>query len=83
MEPTRSEVAGAGPQPHVILLDMMMPRMDGWTFVAQQVKILLSPSFQWWSCRRRHANFAGVRAVAILQKPLNFDDLLMVVRTHC
>jgi CheY-like chemotaxis protein len=78
------KLQGTGPQPHVILLDMMMPRMDGWTFVAQQVKnpalavipvVVLSAA----PCEQ----LAGVRAVAILQKPLNFDDLLMVVRTHC
>ena len=74
----------ADPHPHVILLDMMMPRMDGWTFVRRQaqtpaiadipvVVVSAAPGEQ----------LRGVRAAAILQKPLNFDELITTVRTHC
>ena len=32
------KLQGMAPRPNLILLDMMMPRMDGWTFVARQIK---------------------------------------------
>jgi CheY-like chemotaxis protein len=78
------KLQGTGAQPNLILLDMMMPRMDGWTFVDQQVK---NPSIAGipvvvLSAAPRDV-LRGVRAAAILQKPLNFDHLLTVVRTHC
>jgi CheY-like chemotaxis protein len=71
-------------QPQIILLDMMMPRMDGWTFVDQQLKnpaIANIPVVVLSAAPR--SQLQDVRAAAVLQKPLNFDDLLAVIRTHC
>ena len=70
--------------PDVILLDLMMPVMDGWEFRRRQqadpalagvpviVLSALDPS-----------RAAGVDAVAFLEKPLDFDRLLALVRTYC
>jgi two-component system chemotaxis response regulator CheY len=70
--------------PHVILLDLMMPVMDGWEFRRQMqsdpdiaglpVIILsaLDPS-----------RAKDVDATAFLKKPLDFDRLLTLVRQHC
>jgi len=70
--------------PEVILLDLMMPVMDGWEFRRRQqadpalarvpviVLSALDPS-----------RAAGVDAVAFLKKPLDFDHLLALVRTYC
>jgi CheY-like chemotaxis protein len=74
----------AGRHPHVILLDMMMPRMDGWAFVDRQAKtpsIADIPVVVVSAAPRDRLR--GVRAAAILQKPLNFDELVTTVRTHC
>ena len=71
-------------KPDVILLDLMMPVMDGWEFRRQQkadpelapvpviVLSALDPS-----------RAAGVDAAAFLKKPLDFDRLLELVRAHC
>ena len=70
--------------PNVILLDLMMPVMDGWEFRRQQqadpdiapvpviVLSALDPS-----------RAAVVDAAAFLKKPLDFDRLLRLVRDHC
>ncbi len=70
--------------PHVILLDLMMPVMDGWEFRRQQQAdpelapvpvIVLSALDQ--------SRAATVDAAAFLKKPLDFDRLLAPVRTYC
>jgi len=70
--------------PEVILLDLMMPVMDGWEFRRRQqadpalarvpviVLSALDPS-----------RAASVDAAAFLKKPLDFDHLLALVRTYC
>jgi CheY-like chemotaxis protein len=72
-----------GSFPQVILLDLMMPVMDGWEFRRQQ---------------RDHPEFASLPVVvlsaldgsriaglgtAVLKKPLDFDRLLEMVRRYC
>jgi DNA-binding response OmpR family regulator len=71
-------------RPHVILLDLMMPVMDGWEFrrrmqsdpdIAELPVIVLSaldPS-----------RAKDVDSAAFLKKPLDFDRLLALVRQHC
>src|SRR5262245_51765062 len=69
--------------PHLILLDMMMPVMDGWEFrrrqqsdpaMAEVPVIVLSALDQ--------ARITDVSAKAILKKPLDFDRLLQLVRAY-
>jgi CheY-like chemotaxis protein len=71
-------------KPDVILLDLMMPVMDGWEFRRQQQAdpdlapvpvIVLSALDQ--------TRAANVKAEAFLKKPLDFDRLLDLVRTYC
>jgi DNA-binding response OmpR family regulator len=70
--------------PGVILLDLMMPVMDGWEFRRRQqadpalaavpviVLSALDQSRAW-----------DVAADAVLKKPLDFDRLLALVRSYC
>src|SRR5262245_11830612 len=75
-----------GEVPKVILLDLMMPVMDGWEFRRRQQAdpdphladlpvIVLSALDQ-----QRASN---LEASAFLKKPLDFDRLLELVRQYC
>ncbi len=71
-------------KPNVILLDLMMPVMDGWEFRRQQKadpQIAPVPVIVLSALDQRRA--APVEAEAFLNKPLDFDRLLELVRDHC
>ena len=74
-------------RPSVILLDLMMPVMDGWEFwraqqadpeLAQVPVIALSALDQTAANQRQPLDVA-----AFLKKPLDFDRLLQLVRQYC
>jgi CheY-like chemotaxis protein len=70
--------------PEVILLDLMMPVMDGWEFRRlQQADPALAdvPVIVLSALDQTHA--AKVDAAAFLKKPLDFDRLLALVRGYC
>jgi CheY-like chemotaxis protein len=78
------EYLHATSKPNVILLDLMMPIMDGWEFRRRQKAdpelapvpvIILSALDQ--------TRAAPVDAEAFLKKPLDFERLLELVRDHC
>jgi CheY-like chemotaxis protein len=73
-----------GGRPHVILLDLMMPVMDGWEFLREQHRetdfaavpvIILSALDQHRAGNTGNAEY--------LKKPLDFDRLVQLVRQHC
>jgi CheY-like chemotaxis protein len=73
-----------GDAPNLILLDLMMPVMDGWEFrrrqradpeIARVPVIVLSALDQ--------TRAVDVGAAAVLKKPLDFDRLLQLVRSYC
>ena len=71
-------------KPNVILLDLMMPVMDGWEFRRQQKadpQIAPVPVIVLSALDQRRA--APVEAEAFLNKPLDFERLLELVRDHC
>ena len=74
----------AGPPPHVIVLDMMMPRMDGWTFrrIQEADPALADIPVVVLSAAPRD-RLERVHAAAILQKPMDYDRLLEAVRANC
>ncbi|HEX6818046.1 MAG TPA: response regulator [Ktedonobacterales bacterium] len=68
--------------PALILLDMKMPVMDGWTFAAsyRQQPPPHAPIVVMTAARDTRARAAEIGADEFLAKPFNLDDLLTVVR---
>jgi len=72
------------PTPNLILLDLMMPVMDGWEFRRRQqadpaiarVPVIVLSALD-------PGRASNVNAAAFLKKPLDFDRLLQLVRDHC
>ncbi len=74
----------ANDPPQLILLDMMMPVMDGWEFRREQQRdatlsgvpvVVLSALDE--------SRIGNIGAAAYLKKPLDFDRLIDLVRRHC
>ncbi|MGE5242766.1 MAG: response regulator [Betaproteobacteria bacterium] len=78
------EYLRTGSRPGVILLDLMMPVMDGWEFRRRQrgdrqlrdVPVVVVSALDQARARDLGAN-------AVLKKPLDFDRLLELVRQYC
>ncbi len=72
-----------GLQPCLILLDLMLPGMDGWQFADQvkkseetkRIPIVLVTAFA--------ERTAEIKAEGILRKPLSLERLLSVVSQYC
>ncbi len=67
--------------PSLVLLDLMMPGMNGWEFRAKQrgdPELAAIPVVVLSALGR----VPGVDAAAYLQKPFELDDLLSAVRLH-
>lgn len=67
--------------PSVVLLDLMMPRMNGWEFRAAQMhdpELAEIPVVVVSALGR----VSTIDAAAFLQKPFDLSDLLEVVRRH-
>jgi CheY-like chemotaxis protein len=72
-----------GARPFVILLDLMMPVMDGWTFREELLKdaeLSTIPVVVMTAATSSRAN--TVRADRILFKPLEMDTVVGVIQGH-
>jgi CheY-like chemotaxis protein len=73
-------------RPCLILLDVMMPVMDGWSFRAVQSEDAELSSIP-VVVLTAHASAAqtarDMRAAGFLRKPVELDDLLAAVQRHC
>jgi CheY-like chemotaxis protein len=75
-----------GPRPCLIVLDLMMPGMDGWEFRQRQLK---SPQFARVPVvvLSGHANLSaaatGLSAQEVMAKPVELGRLLDLVRDWC
>jgi CheY-like chemotaxis protein len=73
-----------GARPCVILLDLMMPVMDGWTFRQEMTKdasLATIPVIVMTAATPTHV--AAVAAEAVLYKPLHMGKVVGVVQEHC
>lgn len=68
-------------QPELVLLDLMMPRMNGWEFRRQQkgdralarIPVVVLSAF---------ANDGNMDAEAFIQKPFDVDEIVSAVRRY-
>ncbi|MGE0451866.1 MAG: response regulator [Vicinamibacterales bacterium] len=70
-------------RPCVIVLDMMMPRMDGWEFCRQRA---LDPSIgdiPIIILSAAPTERLQIPVAAVLPKPFDYDRLLRTIRSHC
>ena len=75
-----------GPLPCVILLDLMMPRKDGFEFRAEQLedpRLAPIPVIVYSGHNDPKQNQATLAAAAYLEKPVSLSRLLDVVAHHC
>jgi len=73
-----------GAKPCVILLDLMMPVMDGWTFRSEILKdqaLAAIPVVVMTAASPARAR--SVPSATVLQKPLQMDAVVEVVQEHC
>lgn len=74
-----------GQKPSVVLLDLMMPVMNGWEFLKAFKKedsyagipVVILSAFA------DRATIIGGDAISVLRKPINLDALLDVLSEHC
>jgi CheY-like chemotaxis protein len=78
------ERLNAGVQPCVILLDLMMPVMDGWQFRSQQVRDAALASIPVIVVSAAGKERIGdIQANAYLSKPVDLELLLAQVTHYC
>ena len=76
----------AGPLPSLILLDLMMPVMDGWQL---RQELLADPALASIpvvvvsGAADLHESVAALRAASVLTKPVKWSALLEAVEAHC
>ena len=73
-----------GARPCLILLDLMMPVMDGWTLRREILKdesLADIPVVVMTAASQSYAS--TLESAAILYKPLAMDDVVGVVQEHC
>lgn len=70
------------PIPALIILDMLMPRLNGWQFLDQQRASPEHSMIPVVVCSGMHETARTVQSTAFLRKPFDFEELLRLVRQH-
>jgi CheY-like chemotaxis protein len=73
------------PRPDLILLDLMMPVMDGWQFRREQARdpaVSAIPVVVLSADGNVHQKAATLRAAGYLQKPIDVEPLLEMIQRH-
>jgi CheY-like chemotaxis protein len=80
------EVMRAGVRPSLILLDLVMPEMDGWAFRAEQRKdgeLAGIPVIVYSAGSDPRADLESLEAAAVLLKPADGERLGELVARYC
>jgi len=80
------ELLRTGPPPRVILLDLMMPVMNGWEFrtaQAQDPALAAIPVVILTGGGNASAAAQGLGVDTFLRKPVDLDELLEIVGRYC
>ena len=80
------EMLGDGTRPKLILLDLMMPVMSGWQFVAEQRKdhvLSCIPVVVVSADGNLRVKAESLGATGFLRKPIEIDLLLGLVKRYC
>ena len=74
-----------GGKPSVVLLDLMMPVMNGWEFlkVFKKDKAFVGIPVVILSAFADRATIIGGDAISVLRKPINLTALFNVLAEHC
>jgi two-component system chemotaxis response regulator CheY len=72
-----------GDAPQLILLDLMMPVMDGWEFQRERSRDPLLAGVPVVVLSALDETRAGAASHEFLKKPLDFDRLLQLVKGYC
>src|SRR5438477_3866077 len=73
-------------RPHLILLDLMLPQMDGWQFRSQQQQdpvLAAIPTVVFSAVPDLQEQAAALGAADFLQKPVETNRLLESIKRHC
>jgi CheY-like chemotaxis protein len=81
----------AAPPPALILLDLMMPRMDGAEFIGRKnkhpslanVPVCIMTANKNGDSELARLAMAGPRRCSILRKPFDLEELMAIVERHC
>jgi CheY-like chemotaxis protein len=71
------------PRPCLILLDLMMPVMDGWGFVDALDKSVALASIPVVVVTAFNEKAKSIRAKQIIKKPVDLDLLFVIVKQYC
>ena len=71
------------PKPCLILLDLMMPIMNGWDFAAKLEKDVIMATIPVVVVSAFNDKAKDIKAVGIIKKPVDLDALLQVVQKWC
>jgi CheY-like chemotaxis protein len=77
----------SGPMAHLMVLDLMMPVMDGWQFLVERLKVSGATAVPLLVLTAsRGLDGPGLRALGaeeIIEKPAATEDVLAAVRRYC
>ncbi len=80
------ELAADPISPCLIVLDLMMPVMDGWTFRAEQMRdphLAQIPTIVISAYRDLSQQVKDLGLIGYLKKPIDLKKLLSIVAEHC
>jgi CheY-like chemotaxis protein len=84
-------ILSATPPPALILLDLMMPRMDGADFIEHKnrraslsnVPVCIMTASKNGDSELSRLSMAGPRHCSILRKPFDLEELMTIVERYC